>query len=74
VGFALRKPVIALFGATDPRRLFQFNNRNFLVYNETSCSPCYVKGLMKECRKNNLECLKSITVEKVMQKIRKVLN
>ncbi|MFH1751946.1 MAG: glycosyltransferase family 9 protein [archaeon] len=73
IGFALRKPVIALFGATDPRRLFQFNKRNFLVYNETSCSPCYVKGLMKECKKESLECMKSITVKQVFEKIEKVL-
>jgi len=64
------KKIIALFGPTDPLITGPFPSQNVIILRrDTGCKiPCYVV----DCKNNR--CMKAITVDEVMEKIRGVLN
>jgi len=43
-----------------------FRNKQYQVYNRTTCSPCYS---MNHCPLGTKECIRSITVDKIIDKI-----
>ncbi len=60
---AVRTPVIALFGAIDPRRTGPVGQTHMVIrHEEIPCVPC----VAKECRNSvHLECMEKITVDEV---------
>ncbi len=56
---ALSRPVVGLFGPTNPKRNGPFNPRDKVIFHELDCSYCY----KRKC--SSLECLKRITPEEV---------
>ncbi len=57
---AVKAPLIALFGPTAPWRTGPYGNNHLIVRKALACSPCF----RKKC--GTLECMKSITVEEVL--------
>jgi heptosyltransferase-1 len=68
VAAALRKPVVALFGPTDPRRTGPYGQLEQVLQLDLPCVPClkdrcgYVKPF---------ECLRALTPETVLSAVRK---
>lgn len=56
---ALNRPVVALFGPTNPKRNGPFNPLDKVVFHQSKCSFCY----KKQC--SSLECMQKINPEEV---------
>jgi heptosyltransferase-2 len=64
---ALKRPVIALFGPTNPVKSAPYG-RGVVIKKEEKCSPCFQKSCKLQFR-----CMKNIQVDEVFQKIQEVL-
>jgi lipopolysaccharide heptosyltransferase II len=67
---ALGKPVIALFGPTEPRRTGPYGQLENVLRIELPCSPCF-KGHCTYAKPN--ECLHAISPAMVFERVRKRL-
>ena len=63
VAAALNRPLIALFGSSNPNMTPPLSNQAQVVYLQLKCSPCY----KRKCPKKHLKCLRDITPVKVLQ-------
>ncbi len=61
---ALQKPIIAIFGASDPIRWAPWNTLYYIVSADVECSPCRYRT----CN-NNHKCMKLISPMQVMENI-----
>lgn len=70
IGIACITPTLAIFGSTTKEFGFYpiFENCYVVENNDIKCRPCHVHGLNK-CPKIHFDCMKSITPEKVLNKI-----
>ncbi|MDD5613712.1 MAG: GT4 family glycosyltransferase PelF [Candidatus Omnitrophica bacterium] len=68
IAAAVRTPVLALFGPTDPGRHLPTGEDVYFIRKDTACRPCY----KTDCHKNN-NCMAMITVEDVFSKILDIL-
>ncbi len=59
VACALSRPVVGIFGPSNPRRNGPFSPRDKVVFHEMECSNCYKR------RCPTIECLKKITPQEV---------
>jgi heptosyltransferase-1 len=67
VAAALKKPVVALFGPTEPRRTGPYGQLDHVIQHSLPCIPC----MKSRCHWHNpMECLTAIHPEQVMEKIR----
>lgn len=72
---ALNVPSIGIFGATSTRQVLSPGNNCTPIYKNLPCSPCYVhKPLFRYICKYDYKCLKTISVEEVMEVVREKLN
>jgi heptosyltransferase I len=70
VAAALDKPVVAIFGPTDPRRTGPYNQIENVLRVQLPCSPC----MRDKCRSpKHLECLHAVTPEAVARAVEKIL-
>ena len=70
VAAALGKPMVALFGPTEPRRTGPYGNLQAVLRVELSCSPC----LSPRCTSvRPQECLRAISPEAVLARVRERL-
>lgn len=60
---ALRVPVVALFGPTDPLVYGPCGNRDVVLTHKMPCMPCDAKS---KCMQNN--CIEGISLEEIVQK------
>jgi heptosyltransferase I len=68
---ALNKPIVALFGPTEPRRTGPYGQLENVLRLELPCSPC----LKSFCTwKNPIECLNAISPAMVFERAQKLLN
>jgi lipopolysaccharide heptosyltransferase II len=67
IAYAMKTPVVALFGPTDPRRHALFSTKQIIVKKDIDCSPCY-KG---RCRKHS--CMEKISAEEVFEAVKWLL-
>jgi lipopolysaccharide heptosyltransferase II len=68
---ALRKPLIALFGPTDPRRTGPYGQASAVLQTRIPCVPC----LTPRCHNTKpLECLYTLTPELVLQRMEACLS
>lgn len=73
IAAALKKPQIALFGATHTSLGFKPLNSNALIIQQNiSCQPCSLHG-GKECPKGHFKCMRSIKPEFLVQNIIEML-
>ena len=63
-------PYVALFGPTDPKRTAPYEAMQFVVRSGVECSPCY----LRKCPGLNEICMRRITPEMVMEKVRLAVN
>jgi lipopolysaccharide heptosyltransferase I len=68
IAASVGKPVVAIFGPTAPWRTGPFGNQHAVVRVDLPCSPCF----KRQC--NHHECMKLITVEMVLDAIKKKLD
>lgn len=66
IAAALGRPVVALFGATDPKLTGPYGDNHTVIRKEMDCSPCF----RKPCRHGRPLCMEAITVDDVMREIR----
>jgi len=69
IGFAVKTPVIALFGATNPRLLFQSSERNRLVFKPGRNAGIYWRGQLPEGN----EAMQRIQVKDVLKEINRLM-
>jgi len=71
IAAAYKVPTISIFGPTDPTDTSQWKNpNNIIIKAEVECAPC----LKRVCPKDSHECMKSISVESVIEKARKSIS
>lgn len=64
---ALGIPVVGIYGPSSPFRNGPISKNSRIVFHELSCSFCY----KRKCK--DLECMKRIDVESVLQKVKEIL-
>jgi len=69
VAAALNVPIIALFGSTDQNATGPCNKDAIVLDKHLSCAPCF-----KKTCPFNLECMRTISVEEVIGKVKNVQN
>ena len=60
---AMKTPVVALFGPTDPQRTGPYGDGHIVVRRELPCSPCFSKTCETQ------RCMRDITVEEVFEAV-----
>ena len=67
IASAYQVPTVAIFGPTRHKETSQWmNEKGVIVRHEMECSPC----MKRECPLKHHECMKSITADEVIQKIK----
>ncbi|SDV51635.1 lipopolysaccharide heptosyltransferase II [Chitinasiproducens palmae] len=70
VAAALRRPLIALFGSTDPRHTPPLSEQARVQWLHLDCSPCF----QRECPLGHLNCLRELAPEAVFGTLRQLLS
>ncbi len=69
VAAAMKVPVVALFGPTDPKRHMPPVDRGVIIHEHMKCSPCY----SGECKIRTHACMKQISADHVLSKIKELM-
>ncbi|MDP8269620.1 MAG: lipopolysaccharide heptosyltransferase II [Candidatus Tenebribacter davisii] len=73
IAAALKKPQIAIFGATHPKLGFAPMNRKAIVLSaDLSCQPCTLHGGEK-CPKKHFKCMRSISSEQIINSLNSII-
>jgi len=67
IAAALDRPIIALFGPTDPVRTGPYGKNNRILTAQAPCAPCFDK----KC--SNICCMAGITVEQVLKAVHEMV-
>jgi heptosyltransferase-2 len=67
VAAALDKPLVALFGSSDPGFTPPLSNRAQILYLRLACSPCFGR----DCRLKHLKCLRDLSPDQVIAALAK---
>lgn len=68
VAAALNRPLVALYGSSDPGFTPPLNPRGRVLSLGLDCSPCF----KRECPEGHLKCLTELTVEQVARMVREL--
>ncbi len=68
---ALNKPVVSVFGPTDPVRIGPYGRPQAVVRVDLPCSPCYLKKL-SQCPYEHA-CMNQVTPDLVIDRLRMIL-
>jgi len=69
VGAALGRPLVALYGSTDPRHTPPLTPHAKVQWLHLDCSPCF----RRECPLGHLDCLRKLSVEQVFDDLHAML-
>jgi lipopolysaccharide heptosyltransferase I len=72
VAAALGRPVVSIFGPTNPVQVGPYGQPGSVVRLNLACSPCNYRRLI-QCP-NGHACMRDLTVEMVMDRVREVLS
>ena len=67
----LNRPLVSIFGPTDPVWVGPYGKPESVVRVELPCSPCYLRKL-SQCPHEHA-CMQQVTAEMVMEQLRAVL-
>jgi len=67
IAAAVKTPVVALFGPTDPARTGPYGEGHTVIRHALSCSPCF----LKQC--DSRQCMEAIRVDDVFAAVKKKL-
>ena len=70
VAAALERPLVAVYGSSDPGFTPPLNSRHQIVSLGLDCSPCF----KRECPLGHLRCLRDISVNQVQTALEKVVS
>ena len=65
IGYAVRTPLVAIFGSTDPELTGPVGKGNTVIRKNTDCSPCF----KRTCGRNKMDCMDAITADEVFDAI-----
>ncbi len=68
---ALERPVVAVFGPTDPVWAGPYRRDNAVVRADLACSPCYLR-LLSRCTHDHA-CMKAVSVNDVIARAEKII-
>ncbi|BBE10133.1 adp-heptose--lipopolysaccharide heptosyltransferase II protein [Mycoavidus cysteinexigens] len=69
IAAALRRPLLALYGSSDPRHTPPLTDRARVQWLQLECSPCFAR----ECPLGHLNCLRQLKPEHVFEQLREML-
>ncbi len=70
---AVGRPVVSIFGPTDPREYYPLNRNSHYFWNvgNIDCAPCYSEGEFPDCK--DPRCINAVSVEEVYNKMLEIL-
>ncbi len=68
---ALGKPVVSVFGPTDPIWIGPYARPQAVVRTALPCAPCYLRKL-RHCP-NGHACMRTVTAEMVIERVEEML-
>ena len=69
---ALDRPVISIFGPTDPVWIGPYKRTDAVLHADLECSPCYLRKL-KHCRHDHA-CMRSVSAPAVIERAERILS
>ena len=69
VAAALKTPLVAVFGSTNPVTTGPFSPNATILRKELPCSPC----MQTHCKKNAFACMEKITADEALSEVEKLL-
>lgn len=69
IGYAVRTPLVAIFGSTDPSLTGPPGKENVVIKKDLQCSPCF----KRECDKQKMACMTSITPDEVFEAVKHLI-
>jgi lipopolysaccharide heptosyltransferase II len=69
VSVAVKTPVVAIFGSTDPLKTGPLGDNHQVLYKNLPCSPCFERT----CRFQHYDCLQKIETQDVFNKVEGLL-
>ena len=69
---ALDRPVISIFGPTDPVWIGPYRRADAVLYADLECSPCYLRKL-KDCRHDHA-CMRGVSAPAVIERAECILS
>jgi heptosyltransferase-2 len=69
---ALDRPVVSIFGPTDPVWIGPYRRADSVLHAELECSPCYLRKL-KQCHHSH-DCMRSVSAAAVIERAEQILS
>jgi heptosyltransferase I len=69
---ALDRPVVSIFGPTDPVWIGPYRRANAVLHADLQCSPCYLRQL-KHCHHDHA-CMRSVSAPAVIERAERILS
>ena len=69
---ALDRPVVSIFGPTDPVWIGPYRRANAVLQADLECSPCYLRRL-KHCHHDH-DCMRSVSSHAVIERVESALS
>lgn len=70
IGYAVRTPVVAIFGSTSPDHTGPVGKKDIAIKKNLDCAPCFER----ECRRRDLKCMEMITSYEVFEAVKERIN
>ncbi|NNC99081.1 MAG: lipopolysaccharide heptosyltransferase II, partial [Gammaproteobacteria bacterium] len=70
IAAALQKPLVAIYGSTDPGHTPPLSGNHLIARLDLECSPCF----KRECPLEHLNCLRQLTADLVLAQAAKLVS